>query len=284
LGGLFLAGNQFRLVSLLVVLFHLVFSFVLFIYFNQIIPLVSGLISLSSIFLFTTFYRYANVEHEKGVLEGSLKSYLSPHLMSKIEDNPDLLKLGGERKRISVVFADLANFTTFCDTADPEEVQEVLSIYFAAAADAIFSQGGVIDKYLGDGILAFFENEGDSISSPIKATRACISLQEWALKINKRFIDQNRFPFIIRVGIATGYAKVGNIGPPEKIDYTIIGSVVNLASRLEGVGEDNDIVVDQDTQFFLKDEFSIESCGEKELKGFSNSIAVFKVNYRDEIS
>ena len=279
LAGLFLSGNQFIFTSLLIILFHIIFNFTIFIYVNQIMPMVTGFLSLSSIFLFTTFYRYSKVEHEKGVLEGSLKSYLSPHLMSKIEDNPDLLKLGGERKRISVIFADLVNFTTFCDTADPAEVQEVLSLYFAEAADVIFSEGGIIDKYLGDGILAFFENEGDTISSPIKAARACIALQQRAQKINKRFESQNRFPFVVRVGITTGYAKVGNIGPPEKIDYTIIGSVVNLASRLQGVGADNDIIVDQDTQFFLKDEYTIESCGEQVLKGFIKPISVFKIDY-----
>jgi adenylate cyclase len=135
---------------------------------------------------------------------------------------------------------------------------------------------------LGDGILAFFENEGEAISSPMKATRASIALQKRSAKINKLHESQNRFPFIVRIGIATGYAKVGNIGPPEKIDYTIIGSVVNLASRLQGVGDDNDIVVDEDTQFFLKDEYEIETCGEQALKGFVNPIAVYKVKYSQD--
>ena len=147
------------------------------------------------------------------------------------------------------------------------------------AADVIFSEGGIIDKYLGDGILAFFENEGDAISSPVKAVRASIALQRKAAELNELHKSQNRFPFIIRIGIATGYAKVGNIGPPEKIDYTIIGSVVNLASRLQGFGLDNDIVIDKDTQFFIKDEHDIESCGKNKLKGFSEPQEIYKVNH-----
>ena len=177
----------------------------------------------------------------------------------------------------------MANFTTFCDTADPGEVQEVLGKYFSESAAAIFSQGGIIDKYLGDGILAFFENDGDAISSPLKAFRASIDLQKRSEAINKLHQSQNRFPFIVRVGIATGYAKVGNIGPPEKIDYTIIGSVVNLASRLQGFGDDNDIVVDESTYFFLKDEYNLESCGDQELKGFVKPVPVYKLNCKNSI-
>ena len=113
----------------------------------------------------------------------------------------------------------------------------------------------------------------------MKATRASIELQKRADKINSVFESQNRSPFIIRVGISTGYAKVGNIGPPEKIDYTIIGSVVNLAARLQGFGDDGDIVVDEDTQFFLKDEYKIKSCGEQSLKGYAKKIPIYKINY-----
>ena len=277
--GIFLTGKQFSLVSLATISFHIILNIVGFIYWNQIIPMVPGIIVLSSSFLFITFFRFAKTEKDKGVLEGSLRSLLSPNLMSKIEKDPSILKLGGERKKITVIFADLANFTTFCDTADPAETQEVLSQYFGMAADVIFAEGGIIDKYLGDGILAFFENEGDSISSPIKAVRASIELQKRALKLNALHSSQNRFPFVIRVGITTGYAKVGNIGPPEKIDYTIIGSVVNLAARLQGFGSDNDIVIDKDTRFFIKDEYKVKSCGENHLKGFSKPHEIYKVNY-----
>ena len=149
----------------------------------------------------------------------------------------------------------------------------------AKDADVIFSEGGIIDKYLGDGILAFFENEGDSISSPIKATHASIKLQREASKLNELYKSQNRFPFIIRIGMATGYAKVGNIGPPEKIDYTIIGSVVNLASRLQGFGTDKEITIDKDTHFFIKDEYKTKSCGENNLKGFDSPQEIFKIEY-----
>ena len=88
---------------------------------------------------------------------------------------------------------------------------------------------------------------------------------------------QKRFPFSIYVGIATGYAKVGNIGPPEKVDYTVIGSVVNRAARLDSKGESGDILMDEDTYFFVKDDFEIEDFGEHQLKGFEKLIRIYRL-------
>ena len=151
-----------------------------------------------------------------GVLEGSLRSYLSPHLMQKIKTNPDLLKLGGQRKRISVLFSDIAGFTSFTDKADPAEVQNVLEEYFSEMTSIIFSNNGIVDKYLGDGIMAFFENPPDGITSAQAAIKTAVDMREMATKLDSKYRDQNRFPFSIYIGIATGYAKVGNIGPSEK--------------------------------------------------------------------
>ena len=249
---------------------------------GYLLPVLPVLIPLVVLYLFSSVYRYAQLEHYEGVLEGSLQSYLSPRLMDQIRANPNILKLGGARKRITVMFSDIVEFTAFSDRADPEEVQDVLETYFAEAAKAIFSQDGVIDKYMGDGILAFFENDGDQITSATRAVDCALTMQTQARKLNELYRSQNRSPFAIRVGLATGYAKVGNIGPAEKIDYTVIGSVVNLASRLQGVGEPGDVVIDEDTCFFVKDRYLVTDLGPKDLKGFSNPIAVFSVTVGEQ--
>jgi len=249
---------------------------------GYLLPVLPVLIPLVVLYLFSSVYRYAQLEHYEGVLEGSLQSYLSPRLMDQIRANPDILKLGGARKRITVMFSDIVEFTAFSDRADPEEVQDVLETYFAEAAKAIFSQDGVIDKYMGDGILAFFENDGDQITSATRAVDCALTMQAQARKLNELYRSQNRSSFSIRVGLATGYAKVGNIGPAEKIDYTVIGSVVNLASRLQGVGKPGDVVIDEDTCFFVKDRYPVTDLGPKDLKGFSNPIAVFSVTVGDQ--
>ncbi|MAF06949.1 MAG: hypothetical protein CL389_03745 [Acidiferrobacteraceae bacterium] len=249
---------------------------------GYLLPVLPVLIPLVVLYLFSSVYRYAQLEHYEGVLEGSLQSYLSPRLMAQIRTDPDILKLGGARKRITVLFSDIAEFTAFSDQADPQEVQDVLETYFADTASVIFSHDGVIDKYMGDGILAFFENDGDNITSAMRAVDCALQMQARARELDQFYRSQNRFPFVIRVGLTTGYAKVGNIGPAEKIDYTVIGSVVNLASRLQGIGEPGSVIIDKDTCFFVQDDHTVTALGPQNLKGFSKPVEVFSVTAREQ--
>ncbi|MBT7181223.1 MAG: adenylate/guanylate cyclase domain-containing protein, partial [Acidiferrobacteraceae bacterium] len=243
-----------------------------------LLPVLPVLIPLIVMYLFSSMYRYTQLEHYEGVLEGSLKSYLSPRLMDQIRSDPDILKLGGARKRITVMFSDIVNFTAFSDQADPQEIQDVLETYFGDAASVIFAQDGVIDKYMGDGILAFFENDGDDITSASRAVNCALQMQARAQELDQHYRAQNRFPFAIRIGLATGYAKVGNIGPVEKIDYTVIGSVVNLASRLQSAGEPGSVIIDEDTCFFVKTTHTVTSLGAQDLKGFARPVEIFSVS------
>jgi adenylate cyclase len=267
----------FTLISLGVIVLYVAAAFGLFVWQGWLLPLLPVLAPLVAIYIFTSAYRYARMEHYEGILEGSLESYLSPTLMGRIKDHPEMLRLGGARKRITVLFSDIVNFTGFSDEADPQEVQEVLEEYFGRSASVVFSEDGIIDKYMGDGILVFFENEGGDITSAGRAASCALRLQEEAAAIDRRHREQNLFPFAIRVGMATGYAKVGNIGPAEKIDYTVIGSVVNLASRLQGIGDSGDIIIDEDTCFFVKARYSAIDLGEQSLKGFSNPVRAYKL-------
>jgi len=267
----------FTLISLGVIVLYVAAAFGSFVWQGWLLPLLPVLAALVAIYIFTSVYRYARMERYEGILEGSLESYLSPTLMERIKDDPEMLRLGGARKRITVLFSDIVNFTGFSDEADPQEVQEVLEEYFGKGASVIFSEDGIIDKYMGDGILAFFENEGGDITSAGRAASCALRLQEEAAAIDRRHREQNLFPFAIRVGMATGYAKVGNIGPVEKIDYTVIGSVVNLASRLQGIGGSGDIIIDEDTCFFVKARHNTIDLGEQSLKGFSHPVRAYKL-------
>ena len=187
------------------------------------------------------------------------------------------MKPGGERKRITVLFSDIAGFTSFTDQADPAEVQSVLEEYFSAMTSIVFDKQGIVDKYYGDGIMAFFENPEDGVTSAQAAVKSAVEMQQKAVELDKKYKVQKRFPFSIYVGIATGYAKVGNIGPPEKMDYTVIGSVANRAARLDSAGESGDILIDEDTYFFVKDDYDIEDFGTHSLKGFEKPVQIYRL-------
>ena len=272
------SGIRFLIISMTSLSLFVVISFSFFIYFDIILPIFNILFILTGVLCFSSAYKFAKLEKEKGELEGSLKSYLSPILLKRFKNNPELLKNGGERKNISVMFVDIVGFTKFCDQSEPEEVQLVLSQYLDSFVKIIFKYNGIVDKYLGDGILAFFENNLDKNTSAITSIKCSKELQKEAIKINKNLTKQNIVNFQIRIGIATGYAKVGNLGPNEKVDYTIIGSVVNLSSRLDALGNSGDIIIDDKTHFFSKDEYDIESLGKNKIKGFHEAIEVYKVN------
>ena len=268
---------EFSVASILILISYIATNFVCFIYFGINMPLFNVVIPILATSAYYLIYSIYESQVKIGVLEGSLQSYLSPNLMNKIKNNPDMLKLGGERKRISVLFSDIAGFTSFTDQADPGEVQAVLEEYFSEMTAIVFNNNGIVDKYLGDGILAFFENPINGITSAQAAVKTAIEMKEKALLINKKYMAEKRFPFSIYVGIATGYAKVGNIGPPEKVDYTIIGSVVNKASRLDGQGKPGDILMDEDTYFFVKSDYEIDDFGKHELKGFKTPIKIYRL-------
>jgi adenylate cyclase len=261
-----------------IILCYILLDFGIFYKFGILFSTLKILIPMFTASIFILIFRMYESQVKIGVLEGSLKSYLSPHLMEKIKNNPDMLKLGGERKRISVLFSDIAGFTSFTDKADPEEVQSVLEEYFNEMTTIVFNNKGIVDKYMGDGIMAFFENPENGVTSAQYAVKTAVEMQNKANELDGKYKKQNRFPFAVYVGIATGYAKVGNIGPPEKVDYTVIGSVVNKASRLDGPGEPGDILMDEDTYFFVKNDYEIESFGSHELKGFDESVEIYRLS------
>jgi len=268
---------EFGLLSIGILILYIGINFVLFINNGLQVQLLNVLIPVLTVASYLLIYSVYHSQVTMGVLEGSLQSYLSPHLMDKIKNDPDMLKLGGERKRITVLFSDIAGFTSFTDQADPAEVQSVLEEYFSEMTSIVFANKGIVDKYMGDGILAFFENPPDGVTSAQAAIKSAVAMQEKAGELDKKYQGQNRFPFSVYVGIATGYAKVGNIGPPEKVDYTVIGSVVNKASRLDGPGDPGDILMDEDTYFFVKDDYEIDDFGSHKLKGFEKLVQIYKL-------
>jgi adenylate cyclase len=175
----------------------------------------------------------------------------------------------------TVLFTDIAGFTPLAETMPPREVTLMLNRYFSRMTDIIFEFGGTLDKYLGDGMMAVFgapvENEDDAE----RAVRAALKIREEFLRI--RGTDEQSTPFDIRLGINTGTVVAGNIGSPRRMDYTVIGDPVNIASRLEAVAQANQILISENTYTLVKNRFKLSKIGEKELKGKSKAIMTYEV-------
>jgi adenylate cyclase len=179
---------------------------------------------------------------------------------------------------VSILFADISGFTTVSETKAPEEVAEFLSRFFSAAVDSIFAYGGTLDKFIGDAVMAFF---GAPIAQDDHADRAILAgimlqrlVEEW-----NHDRTQAGLPVVrIRVGINSGPAVVGNVGTEKRVDYTVLGSAVNIASRLEsGVAKPGQIVISQNTLDRTLGSFNTESLGEFALKGLQQKMPVYAV-------
>ena len=179
---------------------------------------------------------------------------------------------------VSILFADISGFTSVSETKLPEEVAEFLSHFFSCAVEAIFAYGGTLDKFIGDAVMAFFGAPIPQDDHADRAVLAGLMLQrlvgDWNAERERQGLPQVR----IRVGINSGAAVVGNVGTEKRVDYTVLGSSVNIASRLEsGVAKPGQIVISQNTLDRMIGSFVTEPLGEFALKGLQQKMPVYSV-------
>ncbi len=180
---------------------------------------------------------YATEGRQKRYIKGAFKQYLSPAVIEELIAHPDRLKLGGERRELSIFFSDLQGFTSISEGLTPEELTALLNEYLSAMTDIIQEEGGTVDKYEGDAIIAFWNAPLDQVDHAMRAVRSALrcqaALAEMRLSVRER-IGKDLY---MRIGLNTGPAVVGNMGSHTRFDYTMLGDAVNLAARLEGINK-----------------------------------------------
>ena len=172
-----------------------------------------------------------NLEKELTV-KTRLQRYLSPDVVSEIISNPRMLELGGERKKVSVLFADIRNFTVFSQETPVDLLVEMINEYFSETVKIIFSERGTIDKFMGDAIMAVFGAPVSFEQQELSALRSAIKIQNALNILRARWQEKYNKKFHIGIGISTGEVIAGNVGSKERMDYTIMGHAVNLAARI----------------------------------------------------
>lgn len=201
------------------------------------LPFVSILFSIILSYTITFFVSYNTEGKQKRYIKEAFKQYLSPVVIEQLILNPDKLKLGGERREISIFFSDIQGFTSISEKLSPEKLTEFLNIYLSKMTDIILESGGTIDKYEGDAIIAFWNAPTNQNNHAQRAIETAIKCQKEIIKMQNEFSKFSNTKIKTRIGINTGFAVVGNMGSSKRFDYTMLGDSVNLASRLEGINK-----------------------------------------------
>ena len=218
-------------------------------------------------------------------LANRLAKYLSPQIYSSIFSETEDHSHTHKRKNLTIFFSDIVQFTDLSDTLEPERLAIVINSYLSEMTNVALEFGGTIDKFIGDAVLVFF---GDpDTQGEVEDAMRCV---EMALTMRTRisalqgYWKKNGVPndLKVRMGIATGYCTVGNFGSDQRLEYTVLGSPVNLAARLQGMAEPNAILVDQTTFSLIEQQVDCETKGEFTPKGFARAVRYYEISNLSE--
>lgn len=216
---------------------------------------------------------------ERERLKMSFARYVSKHVLEKILQSDTPLKLEGERKKVTVLFSDIRQFTQLAENLPPEEVVNLLNEYFEVMIEVIFSHSGTLDKFIGDGIMAEFGAPLEDENQEEHAIEAAMHMQKELEKLSDRWEKENKPRVQMGIGIHTGEAVLGNIGSERRTEYTAIGDTVNVASRLEQATKilKTPILMSETTYLGAKERFAFRDLGSMALPGRKEQIKVYTI-------
>lgn len=206
-----------------------------------------------------------------------LKRYFSPHVVDAILDPSRAMGLSTQRKDLAILFADLRGFTALTDRLEPEELERILNEYLTEMTDVVFRHRGTLDKYIGDAVMAFF---GDPISygnDAERALRAAVEMRERFQRLRSSWPRDIGDSLNVGIGVATGFVTVGPLGSPARMEYTVVGNAVNIASRLTDLAEPGQVLASARTLETCPSLTEARSLGKHNVRGVSAPVDVMEV-------
>jgi len=267
------------IISLLLLIIYYVAAIYIFSFNDLILNVFYVPLSFVVTYLFALIYRFLVEERERKKVTKAFSHYVNPTVVNKILDNPEMLKLGGDKKELTVYFSDIAGFTSISEQMKPEALVEILNEYLNEMTNIILDQDGTLDKYIGDAIMAFWGAPLEQQDHAKKCCHAILKTQKRLDELRKNWAKQGHPDIVARAGINTGDMIVGNVGSWKRFDYTVMGDNVNLASRLEGVNKQYEtrIMISEKTYKFVKDEFVTRKIDCIRVKGKKEPIVIYEM-------
>lgn len=209
-----------------------------------------------------------------------ISKYLSPTLREAISSGKDV-KLETQRKQLTVFFSDIKGFSELTEEMEAHALTNLLNNYLTEMSEIALKHGGTIDKFIGDAIMVFFGDPSTkgAKADAVAAVSMAIDMKRHMAELRQRWLNQGiQNPLEIRMGINTGFCTVGNFGTEDRLDYTLLGTEVNLASRLESASEPGEILISHETYSFVKDLIMCRDKGEIQVKGYQQPVRVYSVD------
>jgi len=252
------------------------------IYIDLFYPLISLILSIVAVEAIAF-----NIQEKSGrFMRGAFSSYLSGDLLDKLIENPKALELGGEAKELSILFSDIRGFTTISESMDAVSLINLLNRYFTPMTNAVLDNGGMLDKYIGDAVMAFFNAPVDIKEHANASCSTALEMIEKLDILNKELALEDISPIKIGIGINTAEVVVGNMGSNERFNYTVIGDGVNLASRVEGLTKNYgvNILITEFTVEKISDGFIYREIEAVKVKGKDEAVLLFELMPNSDMS
>ncbi len=238
---------------------------------DTVCPVISG----AAAALLIMSFRYFHDSREKDVLRRSFESYFPPSVVKRILADPAMISRG-QRKELTILFSDIKDFTAHSSTYSPDRIRGFLNDYFETMVDVVFKYKGTVDKYIGDGLMVFFGDPEPAPDHALRSVQAAIEMQQKARELSRRWVGEGGFPVQVRIGINTGEVVVGNMGSSRRLSYTVLGSAVNLAKRLESSAPVDGILMSQRTRDLVAPFVATRLFGEIQVKGVAVPVRTYE--------
>ncbi len=254
-------------------------SIQLFIHQNFLADMMSPITAVVVSYIASTIYNYITERKQKVLIKGMFSHYVNPTIVDELVADPGKLRLGGERKELTVLFSDIENFTRISEKISPEYLVQVLNEYLNVMTAIIFAHQGTLDKYEGDAILAFWGAPIPQGDHAVRACRAALDMQASLDGLRRLWDAEGKPLFHVRIGINTGEMVVGNMGGASRFDYTVIGDSVNLGSRLEGANKQygTGIIISENTYQKVRGEAVVRELDMLVVSGKTEPIRVYEL-------
>ena len=304
-----LTNNFFRITSPLYNFFICLFIFILVFFLINTMPIISALLSCTSIMLIYMFfalfmyynkvaisvilpevfvivsiacaysYRYLIEDNKKLKIQRAMGKYLSYDVMQNVVKNIDNISLGGKRANITVLFADIRNFTSISETMDADSVSMILNEYFSALVPIIEEHNGVLNKFMGDAVLAIFGEPKKSNNHALDAVKCACKMLKKVKYLQDKWLEEGKPRIEIGIGISSGEAFIGNIGSQERLEYTVIGDTVNTASRIENYNKvyRTNLLISESTYELVRDYVDAITIKNVAIRGKAYRINLYEV-------